>query len=243
MDALALKNEITDFCLIHADEAIIRKYARYFKDGNEGYDAYGVTTQLMLSKISELNSRINPELLLEAAPALLGSGKHEETFFLLLLVEKQLKKLNAENFDEIANWFEYGITNWAQCDTLCNKIIPWFFLKKMVPPGRLEEWHNSSLKFKRRAVPVSLIKLLKSHSDYSQLFELVAPLMMDRERVVHQGLGWFLREAWKKQPGQTEQFLLMWKDHSARLIFQYATEKMTKENKARFKKANLDRKI
>jgi hypothetical protein len=34
-----------------------------------------------------------------------------------------------------------------------------------------------------------------------------------------------------------EVFLLKWKDISARLIFQYATEKMTKENKERFRKS------
>ena len=50
--------------------------------------------------------------------------------------------------------------------------------------------------------------------------------MMDPERVVQQGLGWFLRETWKKHPKAVEAFLLEWKDRSPRLIFQYATEKM-----------------
>jgi 3-methyladenine DNA glycosylase AlkD len=60
--------------------------------------------------------------------------------------------------------------------------------------------------------------------------------MMDPEREVHQGLGWFLREAWKKQPQVTETFLFKWKNSAARLIFQYATEKMTAEEKQRFRK-------
>jgi 3-methyladenine DNA glycosylase AlkD len=238
MDAISLKNEITAFCLNNADEAIVLKYARYFKEGREGYDAYGVTTELMLAKVSELisNDQVTLKLLFEAAPALLRSGKHEETLFILLLVEKQLKKLSAQNFEDISKWFEYGIINWALCDTLCIKIIPWFFLKKQLSLDRLSEWQDSTFRFQRRAVPVSLIKLLKSTDDYSPFFDLITPLMMDKERVVHQGLGWFLREAWKKQPDQTEKFLLLWKDHAARLIFQYATEKMGKEEKARFRK-------
>jgi 3-methyladenine DNA glycosylase AlkD len=61
--------------------------------------------------------------------------------------------------------------------------------------------------------------------------------MLDQERVVQQGLGWFLREAWKRRPEVVEAFLLEWKDSAPRLIFQYATEKMTPENKARFRKA------
>jgi 3-methyladenine DNA glycosylase AlkD len=61
--------------------------------------------------------------------------------------------------------------------------------------------------------------------------------MMDAERVVHQGLGWFLREAWKQQPKPVEAFLMEWKDTAPRLIFQYATEKMPAQARARFRRA------
>ena len=42
-------------------------------------------------------------------------------------------------------------------------------------------------------------------------------MMLDEERVVHQGLGWFLREAWKRDPEGVEPFLLEFKDSAARL--------------------------
>ena len=61
--------------------------------------------------------------------------------------------------------------------------------------------------------------------------------MMDKEREVHQGVGWFLREAWKIEPAPVEAFLLKYKDTAPRLIFQYATEKMTPEEKNRFRKS------
>jgi 3-methyladenine DNA glycosylase AlkD len=239
MDALTLRNEIVDFCESNADDAIVKKYAIYFKDGKDGYDAYGVSTGLMQAKVKELNidPAVTLDLLIQAAPPLLKSGKYEETIFILLLVEKHLKKLLPKHFDDISQWYEYGIINWAQCDCLCNKIVPWFFMHNLVPLSRLAEWQNSTYRFQRRSVAVPLIKLLKSTNDYQPLFELITPIMMDPERVVHQGLGWFLREAWKKQPGQTEQFLLLWKDHSARLIFQYATERMSKEERLRFRRS------
>lgn len=62
--------------------------------------------------------------------------------------------------------------------------------------------------------------------------------MSDNEKVVHQGLGWFLRKAWEKHPQETEAFLLKWKDRCARLIIQYATEKMIPEQKVLFKKSH-----
>ena len=77
---------------------------------------------------------------------------------------------------------------------------------------------------------------MKTTIDFQPFFEFLDPMMMDPEREVHQGLGWFLREAWKKQSEPTEKFLLKWKNTSPRLIFQYATEKMTKEWKERFRR-------
>ena len=81
-----------------------------------------------------------------------------------------------------------------------------------------------------------MITLLKSTGDYAPLLAFIEPLMLDSERVVHQGLGWFLREAWKLKKRPTESFLSKWKNEAPRLIYQYATKKMPKEEKQRFKK-------
>ena len=62
--------------------------------------------------------------------------------------------------------------------------------------------------------------------------------MVDQEREVHQGVGWFLREAWKIQHEEVEVFLLEWKERAPRLIFQYACEKMSTEEKQRFKRTS-----
>ena len=81
-----------------------------------------------------------------------------------------------------------------------------------------------------------ITKLLKHSTDLSKMFTFIDPLMMDTEREVHQGLGWFLRECWKRDRDTTEGFLLKWKNDCARLIIQYATEKMTKEERLQFRR-------
>ncbi len=58
----------------------------------------------------------------------------------------------------------------------------------------------------------------------------------DPEKKVRQGLGWFLREAWKLQPAPIEAFLLKYKDTAPRLIYQYACEKMGKDEKLKFRR-------
>ena len=72
---------------------------------------------------------------------------------------------------------------------------------------------------------------------HESLLRFIRSMMQDAERVVHQGLGWFLPEAWKVRPEAVEPFLLEWKDTAPRLIFQYATEKMSPRQKARFRRA------
>jgi len=98
-------------------------------------------------------------------------------------------------------------------------------------------WLDSPFKFQRRCVPVTLIKHIKKTRQVMPSITFVEKLMSDLEREVHQGIGWFLREAWKISPIETESFLEKWKDTAPRLIFQYACEKMTAENKQRFKRA------
>lgn len=98
-------------------------------------------------------------------------------------------------------------------------------------------WLNSPYKFQRRCVPITLIKHIKKTRQAMPSILFVEKLMTDPEREVHQGMGWFLREAWKISPAETELFLEKHKDTAPRLIIQYACEKMTAENKLRFKRA------
>jgi 3-methyladenine DNA glycosylase AlkD len=75
----------------------------------------------------------------------------------------------------------------------------------------------------------------KGHSPES-ILSVIEKLMEDKEEDVQKGLGTLLREIWKKQPAIAEGFLLKWKDKCGRKIIQYATEKMDKDNKAKFQK-------
>jgi 3-methyladenine DNA glycosylase AlkD len=146
------------------------------------------------------------------------------------------KQYTRATFDTISGWYEIGIGNWAHADALGMAILPLFLKKNMITMGDFGDWLKSAWKFKRRSVPVTLIKSLKTHQDYPAIFRFLEPLMEDPEREVHQGMGWFLREAWKKDPLVTETYLMDWKNTAPRLIIQYATEKMAAAHKQKFKK-------
>jgi 3-methyladenine DNA glycosylase AlkD len=235
MKAGQLCEDIRSYCRANADEAVVKKYSRYFK---EGYNAYGVPKEKYEEKVELLvnDKSINMKLVLSASRDLVKSGKYEETSFAIRLLSAFSDEFTVATFDKIAKWFEIGIANWAHTDVICGLLIPPFFDRKIISLETLSGWRTAKNKFQRRAVPVAMLTLLKTRKEYAPLFAFIEPLMMDYERVVHQGLGWFLREAWKLKKKETEAFLFKWKNDAARVIFQYATEKMTPEQKKRFRR-------
>ncbi len=236
MHAQDLYTELTGYCQSNANPELVKKYSRYFKDGK--YDAWGVSQQLIDAKKADIKDRniLTFDLIFESAPLLMQSGKYEETSFVLAMLAMLSPKFTKDVFNRLEGWFAIGISNWAHADYLGMQMLPMFLKKKAVTKEDFIPWITSPYKFQRRCVPVTFIKLLKEN-DPADLLKITDPLMKDPEREVHQGVGWFLREAWKIYPEKIEDYLMKYKDSAPRLIFQYATEKMTPENKLRFRKS------
>ena len=116
--------------------------------------------------------------------------------------------------------------------------VYYLLLDKVIGFNDLKTWIDSESEWKRRAVPVALVELDKLTKDLNpvEALELVEPLMLDDSEYVQKGIGTLLRGMWKKYPSQIEDFLLKWKDKCGRLIIQYATEKMDKEYRTKFRK-------
>lgn len=224
------------YCAANADEALVKKYSRFF---TEGYDAYGLSKEAYMAFVPELAKGVEEELSLEQAlrlgDLLFGTGKYEEGSYAIRVVMPFQREFSPDTFQRVGDWFEKGVRNWAHCDVLCGELLSIFLKTGICGLEQLSAWRDSSSKWKRRAVPVAMIELLRNNPDMEELLRFIDPMMMDQERFVHQGLGWFLREAWKRQPEVVEPFLMKWKDSAPRKIFQYATEKMTKEQRTRFR--------
>jgi 3-methyladenine DNA glycosylase AlkD len=236
-----LAQEIQDYCRKNANAEFAKKYQRYFA---EGYDAWGLMDQnhpFFNAKQAEWLERYGGMGLkgfLKLGEILFASGKYEEgAIAIRFLKADYFEEINAEVLPGLGKWFEAGIRNWAHTDVLCGEILGPALASGRVPFSALGSWRESKLKYQRRAVPVALLALLKRSFDPADLFAFLRPMMLDPEKPVQQGLGWFFREMWKKCPELVESFLLEWKDTAPRVIFQYATEKMTASGKARFRKA------
>ena len=237
MTPTELYNDIQSYCLQHSNEDNVKKYQRFFKDN---YNAYGLTSKEVQerAKLLSKDNNITLQVALDAMPMLMQSGKYEEVSINMLLIDAHHKQFTPETLNAIASWFPHSINNWAHADTLGMSILPKFLNKNIVNLEAFASWITSPYKFQRRCVPVTLIKSLKHAETFDHLFAFTESLVNDREREVHQGMGWFMREAWKLRREETEAFLLKWKETAPRLIIQYACEKMTADEKLRFKRNN-----
>jgi 3-methyladenine DNA glycosylase AlkD len=237
MTRAALLAEIRAFCEAHADARQVARYARYFK---EGYDAYGVHQDVWEQQkdawVAAHGKRLGLKGFLDLGDRLVRTGKYEEGSFAIYFVVPFRDEFTPETFDRLGGWLDDGLHNWAHTDILCGALLGRFLEDRIVPVSRMAAWRSAGSKWKRRAIPVALLALLDQPRKVESVLKFIRPMMQDPERVVHQGLGWFLREAWKVRPDAVERFLLEWKGTAPRLIYQYATEKMTPANKARFRR-------
>jgi len=237
---VSIKNklaEIRKFCRNNADQARVRKYARFF---TEGYDAYGVDPKLMERQrdlwLRDFGKQLDLEGFLKLGDALVTSGKYEEAVYAIWFAAAFRDQFTPATFERVGRWLDDGFRNWAHVDVFCGEVSSHCITKRIVSPDAMSDWRAAKSKWKRRAVPVTLIDALKIDVPIDTLLAFIVPMMLDGDKPVQQGLGWFLREAWKKHPSAAEKFLMTWKDRCGRLIVQYASEKMSAAKKAKFKK-------
>lgn len=229
---------IRQFLEENADPGIVKKYSRYFK---EGYKGFGIEQKKMENQreawIKQWKDEMSLDECLGLGDRLVAAGIYEETALAVWLAAAYKGSYDINTFHRVGRWLENGIDNWAGTDMLSMLVLEHFLVNGIAGIDDFAEWTNSPSEWKRRAVPVTFINLIKKGTHPNDMIPKIDQLMTDDSLYVQKGMGWFLREAWKKHPEAVEEFLLKWKDTSPRTIFQYATEKMSKENKQRFKKS------
>jgi 3-methyladenine DNA glycosylase AlkD len=232
-----IKQDMQSFLIKNANDSVVKKYARYFK---EGYDPYGVASEKLSPKINEwfktCEEKLTTKQIVDLCEELMRSGKYEEAGIAIGFIKRLRNYYNKSLFNTIGRWFEKYVKNWAHCDSTCSEVLYSFIEDKIVDFDDLLKWADSSGRWRRRAVPVTMVNVVSKTGNVSQALRASRKLILDPEKVVHQGVGWLLREAWKKSPRKVEDFLYEWKDQAPRLIIQYATEKIDKEKRKKFRR-------
>lgn len=232
--------EIRSFFKKNSDREIVKKYSRYFK---EGFDGFGIETKTFERQrdiwLYSWKDDMCLEKYLNLGDELMRTGKFEEKSIAIAFIRSERENYTPKTFDRIGNWFETGISNWAITDVLCMYVLSSFLVDQIISLDDLKQWTDSKWEWKRRAVPVTLVELLKKGLEPSTALPIIEPLMLDDSEYVQKGIGTLLRGLWKKRPEEVEDFLLLWKDQCGRKIVQYATEKMDKEHRKKFRRTKM----
>lgn len=240
-DCRRLVEEIRAYCRAHANPANAAKWQRYF---TEGYDAWGFTDKndpIYTSKQAEwaaAYASLGVDGFLEAGVELFQSGKYEEGALAIGLLKPFRDQLNEVRLAVLAGWFDGGVRNWAHADVICGELLSPLLAEGKLKPAAFHEWRSSPHRFQRRAAAVAMLGLLELKGGPKRALAFAGPMMEDGEKVVHQGLGWLIKEVWKREPELAEAFLAKWKDRAARLVISTACEKMPPERKALFRRGS-----
>lgn len=233
------QQEIFSFCEDHffANENpnYVAKQSRFF---TEGYDAFGLDDNQLRHLRDEVFQRFQPSMpeMAELAYHFLATGKYEFGSLGLMMLKKNRPRLERGVFDHLKRSLDEVVQTWTHADIIGTKLTPVLLELELVTLQDFEPWRFSASKWTRRVSAVTLL-YLRNRVEVETLLEYVTPLLQDKTRPVHQGVGWFLRELWKIHPREVEDFLFIHKDQAAPIIIQYATEKMNKDKKKRFRRA------
>lgn len=233
------QEEIFAFCekyfFEHENPVLVIKNSRFQR---EGYDAFGLTEPQLKELRDMVFERFQPSVpeLARLAPHFFATGKYEFGTLAIMFLKKHRPRFDRTVYEELRKVLDNGVDNWAQADLIGKKLTPVLLELGIATLEEITGWMSAESRWTRRVAAVTLL-FQRSRPPVGETLPLLKPLMTDRDRVVQQGLGWVLREFWKIAPREVEDFLFENKDTASRMIIQYATEKMNKDKKKRFRRS------
>ncbi|MBN2488221.1 MAG: DNA alkylation repair protein [Methanosarcinaceae archaeon] len=222
-------NQIRNNLKENANPEAKKSSQRFFK---EEIKVYGVKTPvaMRISKESFKEIKHLPKNeVFSLCDELLKSGYIEEAFVAYKWAEFLSRDYEKEDFQTFERWLNSYVSNWAECDTLCNHTIGSFI--ELFPDHieNLKEWTSSENRWVRRGAAVTLILPARKGLYLEDVFEIASRLLEDSDDLVRKGYGWLLKEASRKHQEQVFNFVMENKKRMPRTALRYAIEKMPAE--------------
>ncbi|SMQ21662.1 3-methyladenine DNA glycosylase AlkD [Streptomyces sp. Ag82_O1-12] len=172
--------------------------------------------------------------LLLAEELLAHAEYHEEVLLGFAVLHKVARTgLGEELLDRCRQWLETYVSNWAQCDDMCLKLLYPFFLGHLELIPRTRSWAGSASPWARRAANVAVVKFVRRtvgrtvfELPLSHVLDNCVRLMHDDDTYVQKGSGWLLKVSAEAHPDEVAEFLRTWHTEMPRDTFRYAVEKM-----------------
>ncbi len=137
------------------------------------------------------------------------------------------KECGPGEFELFDGWIDRFVHNWAHCDGVASFLVAACLENEPGLLSRLPAWTSCGNRWKRRAAAVSLVPSARQGLNTEVVLEIAQRLLSDPDDMVRKGLGWVLKDAWPKRPGEVSAFLEATARATPRLVLRIAMEKMT----------------
>lgn len=217
-----------------ADEKTKAGSARYHKPG-EAPKVHGVKMGIV-SKIAKESLKeiklLSKQEVFDLSEELWQSGYLEEAIVACAWAESLHNQYEPADFNVFEHWVYDYLTNWGDCDTLCNHTIGDFVMMYPEYIDELKKWAKSDKRFVKRAAAVTLIIPARKGMFLDDIFEIADILLFDKDDLVQKGYGWMLKAASEAYQQKVFNYVMLKKTVMPRTALRYAIEKMPANLKA-----------
>ncbi len=226
-----LIQRIRDELSASADEKTKASFQRFFKEAVTYYGVKTGTVEKIAKKYwceAKCLSKVEVFALCEE---FYRSGYTEEAFVVSTWLPNLMDVLEPKDLAVFKAWIEKYVTNWAECDSLCNHTVGGLVEKYPACVAELKSWAKSSNRWLKRAAAVSLIIPAKKGAFLTDALEISDTLLLDEDDLVQKGYGWLLKEESRKHQKEVFAYVLRHKKMMPRTALRYAIELMPIELK------------
>lgn len=197
-----ITEQVRQALIVCIDEKALATSFRFFKEG-EAAKVHGVKMG-EVSKIGKESLKQIKELpkqeIFNLCEELWQSGYLEEAVVACIWAESLHEQYEPADFKIFEYWVHNYLTNWADCDTLCNHTIGTFIMMYPEYISELKKWAKSSDRWVKRASAVTLIIPARKGLFLDDIFEITNTLLLDQDDLVQKGYGWMLKAASMSEP-------------------------------------------
>lgn len=216
------------------DPKALASSERYFKEG-EAPTVHGVKMPLV-GKIAKEGLKqikhLQKQEIFNLCEELWKSGYLEEAVIACHWAESLHKHYEPADFRIFERWVNDYVSNWADCDTLCNHTVGEFMMMYPEYIAELKKWATSPKRFVKRAAAVTLIIPARKGLFLNDIFEIADTLLLDPDDLVQKGYGWMLKAASEAYRDEVFDYVMSKKSVMPRTALRYAIEKMPADLRA-----------
>jgi 3-methyladenine DNA glycosylase AlkD len=207
-----------------------KMYSRsFFKEEIKSLGIKVPTVTKIAERLFEQIEHLSKDTIFGYCEELLKSGYVEEAFIAYRWSDYLKKRYTSEDFVVFERWLSTYVSNWAECDTLCNHTLGTFVEKFPVYVEKLKEWTRSQNRWLKRGAAVTLILPARKGLFLDDVFEIADKLLLDGDDLVQKGYGWMLKEASKQHQQAVFDYIIKNRATMPRTALRYAIEKMPQD--------------